>query len=318
VIDGRLVEVENGASYGGQTIRVRIIDVADDTALAEPLGVPATTGKRKRRTKRDAAPTRVEETRQLRELAEEAAKGATSRAAIGISTAAEAEVEEAEVKEKTAASVDGETIVVSPASPSRRRRRRRRRGRGADTAQVGIPEESADAQVAATHSETGIREESEEPRRRRRRRRRGRGGDRRNGQMDAGAAVPDRHIFRVGTQGEAEATGRTAPREPIRSLAPWNRRPTPPAVEPPPPSLRVPEESAKVTKPARRRRAASAPITVGGELEASTIAALTPADQSGTEKPKRGRKKSNATSHKKSSTPRASRRKKGDAPTTPA
>ncbi|MBV9737418.1 MAG: Rne/Rng family ribonuclease [Candidatus Eremiobacteraeota bacterium] len=314
VIDGRLVEVENGASYAGQTIRARIIDVADDSALAEPLGVPAAASKRKRRTKRAAAPTKVEEARQLRELAEEAAKGASSRAAIGISTAAEAEVEEAEVKEKTAATVEGETIVVSPGSPGRRKRRRRRRGRGADTAQVGIPVESAAAQVAATQPETPSREQSEGPRRRRRRRR-GRGGERRIEQPDLGAAMPDRHIFRVGTHGDAEATGRTAPREPIRSLAPWNRRPTPPAVEPPPPSLSVPAEPAKVTKPARRRRAASAPVTVGGELEASTIAALTSADQSA--KLNRGRKKSSATaSRKKSSTPRASRRKKNDASST--
>ena len=306
VIDGRLVEVENGANYAGQTIRVRLIDVDEDTALAETVGAPAA-GKRKRRTKRTAAPTKVEETRQLRELAEEAAKGAGSRASIGISTAAEAEVEDAEDK-TTAAPVEVDSNVIPS---TRRRRRRRRRGRGTtDTLEFGIPAESAEAQIAATQPEPT--EEAEGPRRRRRRRRRGRGGDRRIGQTDAGT-MPDRHIFSVDAEGEAKATGRTAPREPIRSLAPWNRRPTPPAVEPPPPSLTVPEEPVKVTKPARRRRRpASAPVMVGGELEASTIAALTTsAPAQDTEKPKRGRKKSSGTTtaRKRSSTT-STRRKK--------
>ncbi len=311
VIDGRLVEIENGSNYGGQTIRVRIIDVADDTALAEPIGVTA--AKRKRRPKRAAAPTKTEQTRQLRELAEEAAKGASTRASIGISTAVEAEVEEVEDKTSAPAPALDEVVVT----PSRRRRRRRRRGgRSADTTPLGISEESAEAQVVATKPETAAAsDEGEGVRRRRRRRRRGRGGERRVDQTDAGSAMPDRHIFRVGSAGEAEATGRTAPREPIRSLAPWNRRPTPPAVEAPPPSLRVPEEPAKVTKPARRRRARPTSVALGGELEASTIAALTSAESVQTDqKPKRGRKKASAAtaSRKKAIAPRT-RRKKAEA-----
>ncbi|MBV9278069.1 MAG: Rne/Rng family ribonuclease, partial [Candidatus Eremiobacteraeota bacterium] len=306
VIDGRLVEVENGANYAGQTIRVRVIDVNDDTALAEPIGVTAAAGKRKRRPKRAVATTKVEQTRQLRELAEEAAKGAGSRASIGISTVAEAEVEEAEDKTKAVAPVDVEPAF---APSTRRRRRRRKRGRSTDTAQFGIPQASAEAQVAVVQPETPTREEFEGQRHRRRRRRRGRGGKRRIGpaQTDAGA-MPDRHIFSVGSDGEVEATGRTAPREPIRSLAPWNRRPTPPAVEPPPPSLSIPDEPAKVTKPARRRRAASAPVTVGGELEASTIAVFASGET--TEKPKRGRKKAGTgTTRKKTSATRTRRKK---------
>jgi len=324
VLDERLVEVENAANFAGQTIRVRIIDVADDTALAEPLGVPAIAGepKRKRRRPRAAAPTKIEEARQLRELAEEAAKGASSRAAIGISTAAEAEVEEAEDKTKAVAAVAIEGGTAIPIPAHRRRRRRRRRGRGGETAPFGIPQESAEAQVeaqpepAAVQPEPAVREDGDGLRRRRRRRRRGRGAERpAPAAQDLTSAVPDRHIFRVRADGGAEATGRTAPREPTRSIAPWNRRPTPPAVEAPPPSMRVPEEAPKVTKPARRRRAAVQPVTIGGELEASPVVALTPAADQSAEKPTRGRKKAagrTAATRKKSSAPKTARRKKSE------
>jgi hypothetical protein len=98
--------------------------------------------------------------------------------------------------------------------------------------------------------------------------------------------LPDRHIFRVGSDGAAHPTGTLAPKEPSRAIAPL-RQAHPPAVEPPPPSLTAPPEEARKTKPARRRRgAASASAGVAGELEASAIAAL-PAP----EKAKRTRKK---------------------------
>jgi len=314
VIDGCLVEVENGANFAGQTIRARIIDVGDDTALAEPLGVPsiAAARKRKRRTKTVAAPTKLEEARQLRELAKEAAEGASSRSAIGISTVAEAEVEEAEDKTKVTPAISVVEDAIAPAS-TRRRRRRRRRGRGGDAAaQAGIPAESAQAQAAPSQPEALIREEGEGPRRRRRRRRRGRGGERVAPGQDVGA-MPERHIFRVRSGGEAEVTGRTAPREPIRSIAPWNRRSAPPAVEPPPPSLSIPEEPAKVTKPARRRRTPSRAATIAGELEASGVVALAPAEPSTqAEKPKRARKKNGATSTRKKASAGTTRRKKSE------
>ncbi|MHB8306220.1 MAG: hypothetical protein ACYDEU_09455, partial [Vulcanimicrobiaceae bacterium] len=89
----------------------------------------------------------------------------------------------------------------------------------------------------------------------------------------APAPVPDRHIFRVDPEGKAEPTGRTAPREPSRAIAPWNRKVQPPAVESPPPHLRVPEESAIPTKPARRRRTPRTPVR-GGELQATPVVAL--------------------------------------------
>ena len=335
VLDNQLVEVENAANFAGQTIRVRIIDVDEDGALAEPLGVVATAtgdGKKKRRRRGRKAPmTADEQAKQLRELAEEAAKGAAGRpVAIGISTEAEAEDEEAHDKTLVAApvAIGVEAKTESAAPPEgglegdaahRKRRRRRRRGRGAhgDTAPFGISQESAAAQAGTTEDdleadepaasapavprpEAGPESESEHRRRRRRRRRRGR-GDRPEGAPIAGAPiggapihdaptppVPDRHIFRVNAEGAAEPTGQTAPREPSRSIAPWNRRPAPPAVEAPPPSLRLPEEETRVTKPVRRRRAAIEAPKVGGELQASTMAALpSPA----AEKPKRARKK---------------------------
>ena len=333
VLDNQLVEVENAANFAGQTIRIKIIDVDDDGALAEPLGIVATAaeGKKKRRRRGRKAPmTADEQAKQLRELAEEAAKGARPAAAIGISTEAEAEDEEAEDKTKVAAPVaigveqkpaearpaaEG-THMFEPDGTHRKRRRRRRRGRGAhgDVAQFGIPQESAAAQIEAHDAQADQDDETETPaaaapgqavaetaaeseirRKRRRRRRRGGRGDRPEGALpqihDAPAAVPmpDRHIFRVNPEGAAEPTGQTAPREPSRSIAPWNRRPAPPAVEAPPPSLRVPEESPQVTKPARRRRATgSRTAGVAGELQASQQAALpSPPDEI---KPRRTRK----------------------------
>jgi ribonuclease E len=131
--------------------------------------------------------------------------------------------------------------------------------------------------------------------------------------------MPDRHIFRVGADGSAEPTGQTAPREPGRAIAPWNRKPQPPAVEAPPPHLRAPEEDAKPTKPARRRRTAAAevPAGVGGELAASRTAAL-PAPQPA-EKPKRTRKKTAAAADTASEKPkRATRKKAAEAASVPA
>ena len=287
VIENMLVEVENAANYAGQTIRVRIIDVDDDAILAEPIGMPAVTvdAKKKRRRRGRKAPlTTQEQTDQLRELAEEAAASGASRAAIGISTEAEAE-RELEEDEKGKISAPGVTTVEAgqlheDGEGHRRRRRRRRRGRGGrDAEAAGIPAESALRQTQEAESQGTEPEEHDasEPRRRRRRRRR-RG---RHGEVHADAphpTVPDRHIFRVSADGNAEPTGQTAPREPSRALAPWNRRPSPPAVEPPPPSITIPEEPAAVTKPTRRRRTTPSEPIHGGELQPSPIAALPSGD----------------------------------------
>ena len=107
------------------------------------------------------------------------------------------------------------------------------------------------------------------------------------GSLPASPTVPDRHIFRVGSDGAARPTGTTAPREPSRAIQPV-RDAKPPAVEPPPPSLRMPESEPAKTKPARRRRTSAAGKGVAGELEAAVVPALpAPAEAP---KPRRTRK----------------------------
>ncbi len=190
--------------------------------------------------------------------------------------------------------------------PKRRRRRRRGRGRGGsgngDAAIAGngvaaagvIPqqgrvdldadsdedtdEESPSAAGAAGLTPETIGENGERKRRRRRRRRgRGRGGAGVDGQAVAAGEspqqppVPDRHIFRVDSEGGAHATGETAPPQPSRAIAPWNRKRGDVAVSAPPPVLTVPPENVKTARPSRRPRpvAASAQTPVrGGSLEA--------------------------------------------------
>ncbi|GAC1402645.1 MAG: hypothetical protein NVSMB64_02820 [Candidatus Velthaea sp.] len=368
VVNGRLVEVENAANYAGNSMKIKVIDVDGNEILAEPRipvalpgGAAAGEGKRKRRRGgrgRTKPLTAAEQAEELRELAEEAAKGLGARPAIGISTTEEAEVEQADRKTKVAtvaedrakqgfvpvskpaASVVGNGAVVrlpgeslsgnligalpgetlsgnlargaapavaaAPAARDNvipigeaagvgdgtvRRRRRRRRGRGngdaaaapnmpAQAGAIGVNPADADdlddeaddrataAAAALAENQPGGENESDRTRRRRRRRRRGRGA---NGDADSQAgqpaqpAMPDRHIFRVDSEGGAQATGETAPREPSRAIAPWKRRAGQVAVDAPPPSLVVPETASdvKVTTPSRRRRggvdAAAAP-----------------------------------------------------------
>jgi hypothetical protein len=325
VIQGRIVEVENAANMAGQTARIRLIDVAEDSALAE-LAAAAAGEKKKRRRRRPGKgeTSAAEQTQQLRELAEEAAKFSKARPPIGITTITEEEERQdkavaAEVKAERAPEAiviaEGEVRALAgaahPTGEAHKRRRRRRRGRGGrsedftQAVHAGISAESALAQVetseereeaapahpsaAAGHAEIG---EGGRRRRRRRRRRRGRGVGAEAPAPGAPTAMPDRHIFRVGADGSAEPTGQTAPREPVRAIAPWNRKAQPPAVEPPPPHLRAPDEHAKPTKPARRRRTAASetPASAGGELVSSRTAAL-PAPEAPVEKPKRARKK---------------------------
>lgn len=317
VINGRLIEVENAANAAGQTIRIRIIDIDGENVLAEslaPITVHEGQAKSKRRRgghARKNAFSPQEQTEQLRALAEEAAKTGVDRAAIGISTAAEAEVEQA--IDKATVAVAAPVTVISDASGEggKRRRRRRRRRHPAEAGLLGL-RESAPAQltvtptltiaqegpkelplVGASPGELGSTEvqppsggaQSEDLRRkRRRRRRRGRGSDVAAGTPLAfpssdplGATVPpvpDRHIFRVATDGVTQATGETAPPEPSRAIAPWNRKPAPPAVEAPPPPLRAPEEPAKATTPARRPRRTVERSEVVGRLETTPIQAL--------------------------------------------
>jgi ribonuclease G len=206
-------------------------------------------------------------------------------------------IAEGEVKHSDAQNgeTDGEGV--------RRRRRRRRRGRGGSgngQAPVGTvaqgapaqsePDEDEDESPAAAPSRPVVGEQAEgDGARRRRRRRRGRGRGRGgtgaegqtqeatgNGRFEpppgAPSSVPDRHIFRVNPQGNAESTGETAPREPSRAIA-LRRRVHPPAVEAPAPSLKAPVETVRATKPASRRRTSSKPAT---ELESTSLTALPP------------------------------------------
>jgi ribonuclease G len=167
IVGDRLVEVENASNAIGSTIKIKVIDIDDEgTILAEPRhALPdqsQTDRKRRRRGGRGRAKplTPAEQEEQLRELAEEAAKGIGARPALGISTSAEAEAEDAEVRVHAPAAPALATVTPLHAVPDyaavdpngegrafasyggpaegdgrrRRRRRRRRRGAGDGTA----------------------------------------------------------------------------------------------------------------------------------------------------------------------------------------
>lgn len=152
VIDGRVAEVDNGASNAGNFVRIRILDVDDqrDYVLAEL--VTAGAKPRKRRPARRAEPSAAEQTRQLRELAEDAARQSASRPPIGISSATEEEEEQDKAlraERKGEAQPDAIIIGTQPSQEQgggrkRRRRRRRRRGRGGRPA-IGVAPDAASA-----------------------------------------------------------------------------------------------------------------------------------------------------------------------------
>ncbi len=119
VVNGRLIEVENAANAAGQTIKIRILDVDGTEILAEPrypiaAGVSPLDGERKKRRRRGGKGrkplTAAEQQEELRELAEEAAKGLGARPALGISTNDEA------VAEDNVATNQGAPKHVSPAT----------------------------------------------------------------------------------------------------------------------------------------------------------------------------------------------------------
>ena len=287
VINDRIVEVENAANNAGNFVRIRVLDVDDerDYVLAEL--VTAGEKPKRRRAARRGELSAAEQTRQLRELAEDAARQIASRPPIGISPVSE---EEEAFDKALSAERRGEAqpdaIIIEGAvqhgeGEGRRKRRRRRRGRGGRSRDNGEPPftQPPPPEPAAVAGEMGGGH------RRRRRRRRGRGG--RGGPS---AAMPDRHIFEVASDGVAHATGATAPPEPSRAIAPAVEAP-PPAVEAPPPSLTAPPEEPKRTKPSRRRRATSG--GPAGELEGGASALALP---DAGEKPKRTRSRKKAAS----------------------
>ncbi len=261
---------------------------------------------------RKVALTAAEQAAELRELAAEAASQQQARPPIGITQATEEEeADDPALVAETKAEHLPDAIVINEnearsdgETRGKRRRRRRRRGRGGRgngeqrfdvAAQVGITPQSAAAQVELDEDEEEG-EDAQPPlrvavsqngeggghsgkRRRRRRRRGGRGGGEHGpaealtGSLPMAPTVPDRHVFRVDSQGSAQPTGMTAPREPSRAIAPL-RKAGPPAVEAPPPHLTLPTEEVGRTKPARRRRTKAG---VAGELETTTVPALAPA-----------------------------------------
>jgi ribonuclease G len=176
IIENRLVEVEGAANAIGQTVKIKVIDIDDEgTILAEPrsivaAGTAAIAGEGKRRRRRGGRGrkkvelTPQEQEEQLRELAEEAAKGLGGRPVLGISTTAEAEAEDAEAREAVvptgpplatvtplrpvpeyAATTPGEERVYASYGGTatdgevRKRRRRRRRRRGGAPGEAGAP-----------------------------------------------------------------------------------------------------------------------------------------------------------------------------------
>jgi ribonuclease E len=132
------------------------------------------------------------------------------------------------------------------------------------------------APQASVNPETVTEVDGRKRRRRRRRRRGGSGGaNAANGVLGAGT-LPDRHIISVDGDGGAQPTGQTAPPQPNRQLAPWNRpRKGEIALEPPPPSLSAPVEDVRATAPSRRRAPARPAASTRVEpIEAAEIKAL--------------------------------------------
>ena len=166
IVGDRLVEVENAASIVGETIKIKIIDIDDEgTILAEPRStvVPlaaADSKKRRRRGGRGRKPalTAAEQEEQLRELAEEAAKGAGARPALGISTSAEAEAEDEETRAHVATSPP--LATVTPLHP---------------VPEYAAVDENGEGRAYASYGGPNAGVEGDRKRRRRRRRRRGPG-----------------------------------------------------------------------------------------------------------------------------------------------
>src|SRR5580692_6999592 len=300
IVDGRVTEVENAANSAGNFVRIRILDVdgEKDYILAEM--VTAGAKPRRKRPARGAEVSAAEQTRQLRELAEDAARQSAARPPIGITSLTEEE--EAQDKALSAerrgeAQPDAIIIVegavqraTAEGDAHRKRRRRRRGGRGREKIEgtASAPMSSAPmARPPVTNAPTPAEAEDapgdgSTQHRRRRRRGRGRGG--RGGLGPSGGAMPDRQIFEVTAEGAAQPTGATAPPEPSRAIATRGQA-SPPAVEAPPPSLSAPAEKPKLTKPARRRTPAPG---VPAELEGAARAIALPApDEKSTRRPRK-------------------------------
>jgi len=284
VVDGRLAEVENAANNAGNFARIRIIDVdeQEDYVLAE-LVTAGVKPRRKRRGKR-AEISAAEQTRQLRELAEDAARQSASRPPIGISAITEEEeAQDKALRAERKGEAAPDAIIIAPsAAPhaeGHRKRRRRRRGRGRDeaeetTTQVRPAELQPAREALSTDGSTQHRR-----RRRRRRGRRGRGGG------SASVPLPERAIFEISSDGAGQANGIGGPVEATRAIAPLSQ--APPAIEAPPPSLSAPEIEPKRPKPARRRRATRVAASAQ-EVESPSAALALPAPKAKSRRSRKG------------------------------
>jgi ribonuclease G len=292
IVDGRVAEVENAASSAGNFVRIRILDVDDerDYILAEM--VTAEAKPRRKRPARRAEVSAAEQTRQLRELAEDAARQSAARPPIGItSLTEEEEAQDKALSAERRGEAQPDAIIIAEGAVQRaaadgdgrrkRRRRRRRGGRARDEAEkivstVPAPAEKIVSTVPAPAEAIAPPPTDASTQHRRRRRRRGRGG--RGGLGQSAGPMPDRHIFEVGSDGAAQPTGATAPPEPSRAIA-TRRAASPPALEAPPPSLSAPQEKPRRAKPARRPAPARA-VTAKLEEAASALALPAPAEKS--------------------------------------
>jgi len=284
IVDGRVAEVENSANNAGNFVRIRILDVDDerDYILAET--VTAEAKPRRKRPARRAEVSAAEQTRQLRELAEDAARQSAARPPIGItSLTEEEEAQDKALSAERRGEAQPDAIIIAEGAVQRaavdgdgrgkRRRRRRRGGRGREEAKAVVSSAPTPPPAEATPA---VPTDGSTQHRRRRRRRRGRGG--RGGLGQTTGPIVDRQIFEVSADGAAQPTGATAPPEPSRAIA-TRRQASPPALEAPPPSLSAPEEKPKRTKPARRRTPARG-ITAELETPVSALALAAPAEKS--------------------------------------
>ena len=296
IVDGRVAEVENAFNNAGNFVRIRILDVDDESDYILAEMVTAEAKPRRKRPARRAEVSAAEQTRQLRELAEDAARQSAARPPIGItSLTEEEEAQDKALSAERRGEAQPDAIIIAEGAVQRaaadgdgqrkRRRRRRRGGRGREEAEAIVssaPPLTPTPAPMPAEAAAGVPVDGSTQHRRRRRRRRGRGG--RGGLGQSAGPMPDRQIFEVNADGAAQLTGATAPPEPSRAIATRGQA-SPPAVEAPPPSLSAPAEKPKLTKPARRRT----PVRgVAAELEGAASAIALPApDEKSTRRPRK-------------------------------
>ena len=207
IVDGRVTEVENAINSAGNFVRIRILDVdgEQDYILAEM--VTAGAKPRRKRPARRVEVSAAEQTRQLRELAEDAARQSAARPPIGItSLTEEEEAQDKALSAERKGEAQPDAIIIAEGAVQRategdghrkRRRRRRRGGRGREEIEettsvpmTNAPMTNAPMTNAPAPAEAAAPSDGSTQHRRRRRRRRGRGG--RGGLGPSGAPMPDR------------------------------------------------------------------------------------------------------------------------------